>query len=93
MSRFISLSELNNPEPKAKVRAKSDGLYLTERCDQDPPEKWRYTYPIAWNRIDTPTKLLYWIRHLVGKSWVDSQMIEEIIDTVDRKYNIRVMDP
>ena len=79
------------PPLPPKVKAKRDGVYLAERCDQDPPP-WRHTYFIAWNRIDTPIKLVHWIRHLVEKNWVDSQLIEELIDAVNRRHKLGVWE-
>jgi hypothetical protein len=79
------------PPRPLKVKAKRDGVYLAECCDQGPPP-WRHTYFIAWNRIDTPLKLVHWVRHLVEKEWVDSQLIEELIDAVNRRHRIGVWE-
>lgn len=41
-----------------------------------------YPYAIEIERINTPEKLLNWIWHLSGKTWVDNKIIRDLITTV-----------
>jgi len=44
-----------------------------------PGDRVSYDYPIAHSRMDTPEKLLGWIRHLCAKGWVTREHIRALI--------------
>ena len=39
-------------------------------------------YWVEWSRLNTPTKVLNWIRHLTGKRWFSADMARDFIDVV-----------
>lgn len=41
---------------------------------------YSYPYEIELDRIDTPEKVLGWVAHLCGKTWMDNDKIERFID-------------
>lgn len=41
-----------------------------------------YDYEIVRSRIDPGPKLVEWVRHLIGKSWVTKEDVEELIELV-----------
>lgn len=47
-------------------------------------------YFIEWNRLNTHKKLIHWVHHLVGKSWVTTETIEDLIEAVDRKFSLDI---
>jgi len=38
-----------------------------------------YPYPIAWDRINTPQKLVHWLLHLSEKQWFSTEMLRQLI--------------
>jgi len=44
-----------------------------------------YEYWINKERLDTPFKLLGWVRHLCEKRWMDNEKIEFLIEIVAQK--------
>jgi hypothetical protein len=91
--KIYTLTELlARPPRKAKVKTDRDGLHLAQCCNRLPPDDWHYSYFIGWQRIDTPMKLIHWVRHLSEKSWVDGQVIEELIDACNRKHKLGVWE-
>ncbi len=47
-------------------------------------------YFIEWDRINTHEKLIHWVHHLVGKNWVTTETIEDLINAVDRKFSLGI---
>ena len=41
-----------------------------------------YDYEIEWDRLDIPTKLVGWVRHLTTKRWMDRAKIRLFIEFV-----------
>lgn len=39
-----------------------------------------------WSRIDTPLKLLRWVREVSGKTWADRRMIRDLVELVTERY-------
>ena len=80
--RIYSLAEwLAIPPRPRKVRTFPDGIELLQGRG----------YFIDWARIDTGTKLIHWVRHLITKKWVDKETIEDLIDAVDRKFDLHIV--
>jgi len=47
-------------------------------------------YPIEWNRLDSPEKLVRWIRHLTGKLWFSPDMCHALICVVAEHFDWRL---
>ena len=43
-----------------------------------------YDYEIDKGRIDTNARLISWIHHLCGKTWVDRNTIRRLIEVAER---------
>jgi hypothetical protein len=79
------------PPPPRKIRVLKTGVYLPTNTLTHPPERWRFTYPIRWEQVDTPAKLLRVVWHLTEKTeWVDAQLLGDLIEIVDRHFDFRV---
>jgi len=51
-----------------------------------------YRYGIELDRCNTPTKLLHWTHHLLGKSWMDSTLISYFIETINSYYKFNIFE-
>jgi hypothetical protein len=51
---------------------------------------WRAPYHIAYERIDSPDKLLRWIVHLSEKNWVTKQRLAVLADACGQRFGYRV---
>lgn len=79
--RFYTLAEfLELPQRPRKVRCYPDSIELLQGGG----------YFIDWPRINTRAKLIHWVHHLVGKSWVDKETLQDLIDAVDRKFKLGI---
>lgn len=80
--RIYSLAELVAIPPRTrKVRTFPDGIELLQGGG----------YFIEWSHINTGTRLIHWVRHLIVKTWVDKETIEDLIDAVDRKFDLNIV--
>ena len=49
-----------------------------------------YEYVIELNRCNTEAKLLHWIHHLLGKSWMTLEILENFIEKVAGYHNLDI---
>lgn len=47
-------------------------------------------YCVEWYRLDTPLKLMRWIRHLSGKRWFTPEMCADLIDATAAHFGWEV---
>ena len=81
---FIELCEKVERE-KAMVFKKNDTTFFLMN-----PEKRGHQYWIEFDRIDTPGKILKWVAHLSGKTWVTREMIFHLIDEASKRIGYEV---
>ncbi len=69
---MIKMSDVQ-PEPPSVTVERHGNMILLRK---------QYDYWIELDRINTHEKLVWWIRHLSGKNWVDTRAIRDLIDIV-----------
>lgn len=47
-------------------------------------------YDIAWDRIDTPEKILVWVLHLSEKTWVTSDVLQRFVGAATARLHIEL---
>jgi hypothetical protein len=47
-------------------------------------------YEISLKRMDTPEKILSWVRHLGEKNWVTAPLLKEIVMKATRHHKIEL---
>ena len=55
--------------------------------------EYGWDYDIELDRIDTPSKILSWVHHLCGKTWITPSVIEEFIQVATMHINQDIKVP
>lgn len=71
----------DNPPDHPVVAIENDD---DECVDLVVDQKGRLGYPIEYDRMDEPEKLLGWIHHLCSKGWITSEHIRQLIKVAEK---------
>lgn len=80
---WLASDEDEPTAPLARTFAGGVGL-----CAYPYPGGYNY-YSIEWSRLNTPSKVPNWIRHLSGKRWFSADMCRNFIDAVSKHFGWR----
>ena len=71
--------EIERARDVKSVEFKKYELLVIFCTDGDIMLNGPYPYPIAWDRINTPQKLVHWLLHLSEKQWFSTEMLRQLI--------------
>ena len=74
----------------ADIPMKSDEEHITVSEKHITLTGGGYPYNIELNRCDTPEKLLGWIMHLAGKTWITKSILRGFINAACNKNGITI---
>lgn len=74
-------------EAKNNSRVRIEGKYI----GLDTGNK-NYIYRFGLNECDTERKILHWVHHLIVKSWVTKDMLDDFIVLACRYHNINIVN-